>query len=80
MHDSIGEHIRIAQHLIREAVQGLDTLQKYNNAGRSYLLESALRQMTDAYQHVFVAKVQHNNELASLSGDNTPADAGKESP
>jgi hypothetical protein len=61
MPDSIEEHIRIAKYIMRDAAKDLDNWETYNDAGRRYLLESALRRTTDAYQRVFAAKVQYDN-------------------
>lgn len=68
MPDSIEEHIRIAQHIMRSTADDLDNYATYNEAGRRYLLESAMKRTTDMYQRVFAAKVKHDNVPAERPG------------
>ena len=63
MKDSIEERIRIAKYLMIVAADDLNQYAKYNESGQRYVLESAMTRLTEAYQHVFAAQVQHNNEM-----------------
>ena len=62
MQDAIEEHIRIAQHIMRETANELESFKTFNEPGRTYLLESPQKQLTDAYQRVTAAKIQYANQ------------------
>jgi hypothetical protein len=68
---TIEEHLKTAQFIMRETANRFDNYDGHNEPGRRYLLESALTSASDIYQQIFAAKVKYNNQT-------TAAEAGRD--